>query len=61
MVSPMDAPDRPTEIEIEFERGGPDGDRRRGDEPGALLTRLNELGGGTASAPSTSSRTGSSA
>ncbi len=43
-LSPEDAPDRPTTIEIEFERGDPvaiDGERL---SPAALLTRLNELG-----------------
>ena len=45
MVSPMDAPDRATEITVDFERGDPtaiDGESR---SPAALLTRLNELGG----------------
>jgi len=44
-VSPEDAPDRPTEIEIEFEAGDPvaiDGVKMT---PAQLLTRLNELGG----------------
>jgi len=44
-VSPEAAPDRPTYVEIEFERGDPvavDGERLG---PAALLTRLNELGG----------------
>ena len=44
-VSPEDAPDRPTEIEIEFENGDPvaiDGVKM---SPATLLTRLNELGG----------------
>jgi argininosuccinate synthase len=44
-VSPEAAPDRPTYVEIEFERGDPvavDGDKL---SPAALLTRLNELGG----------------
>jgi argininosuccinate synthase len=43
-VSPEDAPDRPTVISIDFERGDPvaiDGERL---SPAALLTRLNELG-----------------
>lgn len=43
-VSPEDAPDRPTYIEVEFERGDAvaiDGERL---SPAALLTRLNELG-----------------
>jgi argininosuccinate synthase len=44
-VSPEDAPDMPTEIEIEFEAGDPvaiDGVKMT---PAQLLTRLNELGG----------------
>jgi len=44
-VSPEDAPDAPTVVEIEFEQGDPvavDGKRL---SPAALLTRLNELGG----------------
>ncbi|MFN3943823.1 MAG: argininosuccinate synthase [Allosphingosinicella sp.] len=43
-VSPEDAPDKPTVIEIGFEHGDPvsiDGERL---SPAALLTRLNELG-----------------
>ena len=44
-VSPEAAPDRPTEIEIEFEAGDPvaiDGVKMT---PAELLTKLNELGG----------------
>jgi argininosuccinate synthase len=44
-VAPENAPDKPTYIEIEFERGDPvaiDGERL---SPAALLTRLNQLGG----------------
>jgi argininosuccinate synthase len=44
-VSPEDAPDQPTEIEIEFEAGDPvaiDGVKMTSAQ---LLTRLNELGG----------------
>ena len=44
-VSPEDAPDKPTEIKIEFEAGDPvaiDGVKMT---PAQLLTRLNELGG----------------
>ncbi|MEC8641330.1 MAG: argininosuccinate synthase [Pseudomonadota bacterium] len=44
-VSPEDAPDKPTEIEIEFEAGDPvaiDGVKVT---PAQLLTKLNELGG----------------
>ena len=43
-IAPEDAPDRPTVIEIAFERGDPvaiDGEPL---SPAALLTRLNELG-----------------
>ena len=44
-VAPEEAPDKPTYIEVEFERGDAvaiDGERL---SPAALLTRLNELGG----------------
>ena len=44
-VAPEDAPDRPTEVEIDFESGDPvavDGERL---SPAALLERLNVLGG----------------
>ncbi len=44
-VSPEAAPDEPTIIEIDFEKGDPvaiDGERL---SPAAMLTRLNELGG----------------
>ena len=44
-VSPEEAPDKPTEIEIEFEAGDPvaiDGVKM---SPAALLKKLNELGG----------------
>jgi argininosuccinate synthase len=43
-ISPEDAPDKPTVIGIEFERGDPvaiDGERL---SPAQLLTRLNQLG-----------------
>ena len=43
-ISPEDAPDKPTVIEVEFEGGDPvaiDGERL---SPAALLTRLNQLG-----------------
>ena len=43
-IAPEDAPDRATEIRIEFERGDPvaiDGERL---SPATLLTRLNQLG-----------------
>jgi argininosuccinate synthase len=44
-VAPEEAPDKPSEVEIEFERGDAvaiDGERL---SPAALLARLNELGG----------------
>ena len=44
-VSPEEAPDKPTEIEIEFEAGDPvaiDGVKM---SPATLLTKLNKLGG----------------
>ncbi len=44
-VAPEDAPDKPSYVEIDFERGDPvaiDGEPL---SPAALLTRLNELGG----------------
>jgi argininosuccinate synthase len=44
-VAPEAAPDKPREVEVEFERGDAvavDGERLT---PAALLTRLNELGG----------------
>jgi argininosuccinate synthase len=44
-VNPGAAPDKPTYVEIEFEKGDPvaiDGERL---SPVALMTRLNELGG----------------
>jgi argininosuccinate synthase len=44
-VAPEEAPDQPTYVEVEFERGDPvavDGERL---SPAALLTRLNALGG----------------
>jgi argininosuccinate synthase len=43
-ISPENAPDKPTRITIDFERGDPvavDGERL---SPAALLTKLNELG-----------------
>ncbi len=45
MVTPMAAPDRPTEITIDFEAGDPvaiDGEKM---SPATLLARLNDLGG----------------
>ncbi len=44
-VAPEDAPDKPTYVEIEFERGDPVAIDGKKLSPAALLTRLNELGG----------------
>ena len=44
-VSPEAAPDRPTEIEIEFEAGDPVAIDGVNMTPAELLTKLNELGG----------------
>lgn len=44
-VDPMDAPDKPTVVEIAFERGDPVAIDGKKLGPAALLTRLNELGG----------------
>ncbi len=44
-VDPMQAPDKPTIVEIAFERGDPVAVDGRKLGPAALLTRLNELGG----------------
>ena len=44
-VAPEEAPDRPTEVEIAFERGDPVAIDGEALSPAALLTRLNELGG----------------
>jgi argininosuccinate synthase len=43
-VSPEDAPDRPTSIEIGFERGDPVSIDGEALSPAALLARLNDLG-----------------
>ena len=43
-VSPMEAPDRPTEVTIAFERGDPVAIDGQGMNPHKLLARLNELG-----------------
>ena len=43
-VSPMDAPDRPTEIVIAFERGDAVAINNERLSPAALLTKLNALG-----------------
>ncbi|MQA67187.1 MAG: argininosuccinate synthase [Alphaproteobacteria bacterium] len=45
MVTPMAAPDRPTEITIDFERGDPVAIDGKTLSPATLLARLNELGG----------------
>lgn len=44
-VAPEDAPDTPTYIEIEFEKGDPVAIDGEALSPAALLTRLNKLGG----------------
>ena len=44
-VSPEDAPDKPTEIEITFENGDPVAIDGVAMSPATLLTKLNELGG----------------
>ena len=43
-ISPMDAPDTPTEITMEFERGDAVGINGKRLSPAALLTELNALG-----------------
>jgi argininosuccinate synthase len=43
-ISPEDAPDKPTEITIDFEKGDPVAIDGVALSPAALLTRLNELG-----------------
>ena len=43
-ISPMDAPDRPTEITMEFERGNAVGINGRRMSPATLLAELNALG-----------------
>jgi argininosuccinate synthase len=61
-VDPEAAPDTPEYVEIGFAAGDPVSDERRGPVAGRdLLTRLNEIGGGTGSAGSTWSRAASSA
>ncbi len=45
MVTPMDAPDRPTELAIDFEAGDPVAVNGTRLSPASLLARLNELGG----------------
>ena len=44
-VSPMDAPDTPTEITIDFAGGDPVGINGKAMSPATLLTALNKLGG----------------
>jgi argininosuccinate synthase len=44
-VDPEKAPDKPTVIEIDFEKGDPVGVNGERLSPAALLTRLNQLGG----------------
>ncbi|MBT3307710.1 MAG: argininosuccinate synthase, partial [Alphaproteobacteria bacterium] len=44
-VSPEDAPDKPTYIEMEFERGDPVAINGEMLSPAQLLTKLNKLGG----------------
>jgi len=45
MVTPENAPDKPEEITIDFERGDPTAINGEALTPAALLTKLNELGG----------------
>ncbi|MCW9039491.1 MAG: argininosuccinate synthase [Rhodospirillales bacterium] len=45
MVTPMAAPDKPTEITIDFEKGDPTAINGEKMSPATLLARLNELGG----------------
>ena len=45
MVTPMAAPDTPTEITIDFEKGDPVAINGEKMSPATLLTKLNELGG----------------
>ena len=45
MVTPMAAPDTPTEITIDFEKGAPVAINGEKMSPASLLTKLNELGG----------------
>ena len=60
-VSPIDAPDAPTYITLDFEQGKPvalDGEKMSAKD---IILKLNQIGGATASAFWTSWRTGSSA
>jgi argininosuccinate synthase len=45
MVTPMAAPDEPTEITLDFERGDPVAINGEKLSPASLLTKLNDLGG----------------
>jgi argininosuccinate synthase len=45
MVTPMAAPDKPSEITIDFERGDPVAVNGKDLSPADLLAKLNELGG----------------
>jgi len=45
MVTPMAAPDRPTEITLDFERGDPVAINGEPMSPATLLAKLNDLGG----------------
>ena len=44
-VNPMEAPDKPTEITIEFSKGDPIGLNQKKLEPAQILKKLNEFGG----------------
>lgn len=44
-VSPEKAPDKPTEVEIDYEKGNPVAVNGTKMKPGELLARLNDLGG----------------
>ena len=60
-VSPYQAPDTPTTVSVSFEAGVPvavDGEKMKVSD---IIRKLNKLGGETASASSTSWKTGSSA
>jgi argininosuccinate synthase len=60
-VSPMEAPDTPTEIEIGFREGRRGLDQRQGAVPATLLAGSTNWAATMASAASTWSRTASSA
>ena len=44
-VNPMEAPDKPTEITIEFSKGDPTALNQKKLEPAQILKKLNEFGG----------------